>query len=27
VLYESSVPLGMAEVNLEKITKTIQNII
>ncbi|GAH88298.1 unnamed protein product, partial [marine sediment metagenome] len=27
VLYESSVPLGMAEVNLEKITKAIQNII
>ncbi|MFX0048230.1 MAG: hypothetical protein ACFE8G_08670 [Candidatus Hermodarchaeota archaeon] len=27
VLYESSVPLGMAEVNLAKITKTIQNII
>ena len=27
VLYESSVPLGMCEVNLEKITKTIQNII
>ena len=27
LLYESSVPLGMAEVNLEKITKTIQNII
>jgi hypothetical protein len=26
-LYDSSVPLGMAEVNLEKITKTIQNII
>ena len=27
VLYESSVPLGMCEVNLEKITRTIQNII
>jgi hypothetical protein len=27
VLYESSVPLGMAEVNLEKITKAIENII
>ncbi|MHA1477494.1 MAG: hypothetical protein ACTSPU_04775 [Promethearchaeota archaeon] len=27
VLYDSSVPLGMCEVNLEKITKTIQNII
>jgi hypothetical protein len=27
VLYESSVPLGMAEVNLDKITKVIQNII
>ncbi|NVM18445.1 MAG: hypothetical protein HWN80_12075 [Candidatus Lokiarchaeota archaeon] len=27
ILYESSVPLGMAEVNLEKITKAIQNII
>ena len=27
VLYESSVPLGMAEVNLDKITKAIQNII
>ena len=27
ILYESSVPLGMAEVNLEKITRAIQNII
>lgn len=27
VLYESSVPLGMAEVNLEKITKAIENIL
>jgi len=27
VLYESTVPLGMAEVNLDKMTKTIQNII
>ena len=27
VLYESSVPLGMAEVNLDKLTKAIQNII
>jgi hypothetical protein len=27
VLYESSVPLGMAEVNIEKITKAIQNIL
>jgi len=27
IYFESSVPLGMAEVNLEKITKTIQNII
>jgi len=27
VLYESNVPLGMAEVNLEKMTKAIQNII
>jgi len=27
ILYESSVPLGMAEVNLEKITRVIENII
>lgn len=27
ILYESSIPLGMCEVNLEKITKSIENII
>ena len=27
VLFESSVPLGMAEVNLDKLIKTIENIL